>query len=284
MKQRIKTAPPVLRYNVSILFCLIAFFSLSCQGLEQSPRRKFDACVNCGKPKQFARSHGLGSSDQGKINFAHPLILSAEDWARILEAIHIKSENPALLFFSTKGAVTQAFSPDEIDYLSKVLSKAFAQIQPNKLVVFGLSKIRPQDQTEVTTGGWFAEGTHLHLLLANYKLPVAKPDVTELLWRDPLYNNAPQYYNLVPGEYQTLRTAGKLLGSAMKSDIPNLSIEYKSFLAKPAEKSSPMAAPAVNKQDTSIEQRLRTLQRLKENGLITEEDFLEKKKKLLENL
>lgn len=281
MKQRIKSAPPVLRNALIIFFCLIAFFSQSCLGVEQSAKPKSDTCANCDSPKRFVRfqKRGGSSHEQSKIRFTHPLILSPEDWVRILDSIHVQGENPGLPFFSSKGAAEQAFSPDDVVYLSKVLSKAFAQVQPDKLVVFGLSKTRSPGLNEVTTGGWFVEGTHLHLLLANYRLAVTMPSITDLLWRDPFYNNAPQFYNLAPGEHQTLGTAGKLLGTIMKSDIPNLSIAYQPLLAKSGNGENRASAA----KDSTLEQRLRTLMRFKEKGLITEQEFLEKRKKLLEN-
>ena len=89
----------------------------------------------------------------------------------------------------------------------------------------------------MTTGGWYVEGTRIHLLLANHRYSVALPNILERLWRNPLVSGPSPIFEIVPGEHQKLRTSKKFLGGLIKSDIPDLSIDYQPLLAKPIRKS-----------------------------------------------
>ena len=278
-----------MRYKISTLaglarFLMLLLFSHACASVGLTEKQQA-LCPKCKDPRRYVRMLAWPGAQQDiPIQIAHPFNLSSQDWTRALNDIRVQTLNEGFLFFKTKGSTSQAFTPDEVDYLSTTLSKILAQAQPDQLVIFALSRVKSRDLIEVTTGGWYVEGPHIHLLLANYRQSVTMPNVLERLWRNPLFSGVTPVFDLVPGDNQKLGTSTKSLGGLIKSPIPDLAIEYKSFLAKPVENSVPVIAPAVNKQDTSIEQRLQTLQRLKENGLITEEEYLEKRKKLLENL
>lgn len=272
--------------------CLIGLFGQACQGPMQSARI---ACGSCEGPDRMVRLQPLtaGSLKDGRQGFTHPFSLSPEDWIIILKSIRVQSRNEGFLFFTTKGPVEPAFTDDEIDYLSATLSRVFAQARSDEQVVFALSRHRSSELTEITTGGWFVNGPSLHLVLANYRYAVAMPTVRDLLWQDPLWSNAGPFYDLVPGEHEIVVEEKGSPRRLFSLTLPSLSIAYKPLLlGEPP--SSPTARNTLADSDLSsspsrtsppnlsLEERLRVLKRLKDQGLITEEEYRAKKTQLIE--
>jgi hypothetical protein len=244
------------------------------------------------EPPRFVRVEARygDANPAGQIRFNHPLELNEKEWTRILENVWVRHEPGLLTFASQNEAPVPAFTPDEIAFLSQSLGKAFARAHPEEWVVFGLARARSADITEVTTGGWFVEGDRLHLMLANYRYAVTMASVRKRLWNDPLQSMGSRTYIFAAGDYQSAALVGggpmrDLLGTA----VPQLAIEYNSLLKPPA------AAKPVPKSDapqstTSAEQesggdftkKLRELKQLRDEGVITEEEYRTKKKQLLD--
>ena len=67
---------------------------------------------------------------------------------------------------------------------------------------------------------------------------------------------------------------------------PELLIDYTSLLQAPTVAPTPSVSTPLKEEraDRSLEDRLRTLKKLREQGLITEEEYSEKKKRLLDKL
>lgn len=271
--------------------CTIGLGAPACQGPTQSTRI---ACGSCeGQDRMVRLQAGSPSSDKESPRFAHPMTLSAEDWRLILRSIHVQKQEPLLLFFSTKGPEEPAFTDDEIDYLSVTLSRVFANAHPDERVVFALSRRQSAELSEVTSGSWFVSGQSLHLVLANYRFAITMPTVRELLWQDPMWTRADPLYDLVPGTYQTVVREEGSSHRLLFLTLPSLSIEFKQLLlaesmSSPAPQKSPSAgliSPQPNKPSSpnlSLEERLQTLKRLRDQGLITEEEYRGKKQQLLD--
>lgn len=262
----------------------------------------------------------------GLVRFNHPLELSEREWTRILENVWVQHEPGALALASPKEPSKPAFTPDEIAFLSKWLGRAFKIARPDEWVVFGLRRQRSPELTEVTTGGWFAEGDRLNLRLANYRHVVTMALIRQQLWDDPLQSSGDHYYSLAPGDFQSAAlVGGGPLGELRGTAVPQLIISYRGFLGLPAaakpvqmpvEKSAPMLMerpsqkPAqkpleksvpmpmekpVEKSDVpqaavapeqgaggDFARKLRELKQLRDEGLITEEEYRTKKKQMLD--
>ncbi len=281
--------------NTRFLTPLSLCLALLCHGC-LGPDKNRIVCGACEEPDRFVRlqTASLHGRDGNATGFAHPFRLSPEDWKPILASLHVQAETKPLPLFLDKRAEVPAFTPDEIDYLSATLSKAFARAKPEEWVVFGLSRPGPGKVTEMTTGGWFLEGDRLHFILANYRCAVTMPGIRDLLMNDPLTPNTGASFTLTPGAHQTLvQTSGADRSPLLPSPL-ELSIAYKPLLLgepAPSRKAPPSPAPAQAEAQPdrapprlSIEERLQTLKRLHEQGLITDEEFRAKKKALLDQL
>jgi hypothetical protein len=267
---------------LALLLILTPLLAQSCADVTQVPLAVKE------EPDRFIRIEPrAGDGDRfGTRRFSHPLTLSAEEWQRILSSIRIqKTLAESFLFTSDKNPVENAFTPDQIAFLGPGLSKALRRAHPDEFVVFGFSRPRSPQLTEITTGGWFVEGEQLHLVLANYRQAVSMSHIRDQLWNNPLQPNAGPSYDIVPGAYQSVGQATGIV-RLVSAEMPDLAINYKALLAaKPTLQAPPPAAtaPAVeDRPELSLEEKLITLKTLKERGLITEGEYQEKKKQLLD--
>jgi hypothetical protein len=266
----------------------------------------------------------------GPVRFNHPLELSEREWTRILENVWVQYEPGALALAAPKEPSKPAFTPDEITFLSKWLGRAFKIARPDEWVVFGLRRQRSPELAEITTGGWYVEGDRLNLWLANYRHVVSMALTRQQMWDDPLQSSGDRYYSFAPGDFQTAAlVGGGPLGELRGTAVPQLIINYRSFLGppaapkpvqmpvekpapmplerptqkpaqkpleKPAEKPAPMPMekpvekPDVPQAVVAPEQgaggdftrKLRELKQLRDEGLITEEEYRTKKRQMLD--
>jgi len=275
--------------------CLITSLLQGCAGPTHPPRAVCENCrIVCGEcegPDRFVRLQGPSPALQRDriSNFSHPVTLRPEEWRIILSNLRVQRQGePVVLFTLPKGPISDAWLPDEVDYLSRTLSLAFAQAQPTEWVVFGLSRPGALDVSEIATGGWFVEGTHLHLLLANYRYAVTAPKIREMAWENPLSSQV-NLYELAPGNHQTVIQHKE--DGLLRTTGSEISIAYQSLLrAEPlstsalSEGSSSLFFPQSQSEHLSLEERLKVLKRLRDQGLITEEEYSSKRSRLLERL
>lgn len=274
---------------------------LAANTLEAAPPSRM-VCGACEEPDRFVRlqvspSPSLRESDS---HFTHPFQLSPDAWTTLLQKIQVQPRSQGWFIFSApRNPATPAFTADEIAYLSETLPRAFAQAQPEEWVVFGLSRARAPENAgiiEVTTGACFVKGTTLHLILSNYHEGVTMPAIRELLREDPLHMVAGPQYEFAPGPHQTMRQESTWLGAFLSPNPPELILAFHEALREEPELQtteptgsqsvipSATRAPSSPETQPSLQERLKQLKRLKEQGLITDEDYQTKKKQLLDRL
>lgn len=214
------------RISLALLLVLVAGAGSGCAG---SSHPTTIVCGTCEEPGQFVRlqARPLPSSSRNQGGFFHPLTLGPQDWQTLLESIRVQPRLSVL----RKGDEQPAFTPEEIQYLSMTLNRAFAKASPDQWVVFGLSNPVPSSGSEMTTGAWYIEGTKLHLLLPNYHAPVYMDNVREVLKRDPLFEvlNATRY-EFVPTPLSAESSEDTSLLSLLSDETPHLIIEYEKIL------------------------------------------------------
>ena len=217
--------------------------------------------------------------------FSHPFHWSAEQWKPILRSIHVQKRGLGILFFpAPNGPTLPAFAPAEVDYLSETLTRAFAQAQPSEVVVFGFTSPRTQEITEITTGAWYVKDEQLHLILGNYREAFTMASVRELLWQDPLHMIAGPLYEFVLGPYQSLNREDNGIGTFLIPEAPQLVLNYQqlSLGAPPVDGGHEKGSPPSTYPDSSLEGKLQRLKQIRDDGLITDDEFAAKKKALFD--
>jgi Short C-terminal domain len=244
-------------------------------------------CGMCEEPDRFVRLQ-VSTRDrhaESTQSFSHPFRWSSEQWKPILRSIYVQKRGQGVFFFPTpNGSALSAFTPAEVDYLSETLTRAFAQAQPSEVVVFGLTSPKTQEITEITTGAWFVKDTQLHLILGNYREAFTMSNIRELLWQDPLHMIAGALYEFVPGPYQSLPREDNGLGTFLIPEAPQLALTYQQLFlgAPPVDGGHEKGSPPSAYPDSSLEGKLQRLKQIRDDGLITDDEFAAKKKALLD--
>ena len=244
-------------------------------------------CGMCEEADRFVRLQVSTRDRHAESDqlFSHPFHWSAEQWKPILRSIHVQKRGQGVFFFpSPNGPALSAFTSAEVDYLSETLTRAFAQAQPSEVVVFGLTSPKTQEITEITTGAWFVKDTQLHLILGNYREAFTMSNIRELLWQDPLHMIAGALYEFVPGPYQSLTREDNGLGTFLIPEAPQLALTYQqlSLGAPPVDGGHEKGSPPSAYPDSSLEGKLQRLKQIRDDGLITDDEFAAKKKALLD--
>ncbi len=248
-------------------------------------------CGQCEEGDRFVRLQARSDAPgPDRRPFAHPPPLSRQDWMLLLRSLRVQRIEEAFPLLAAKGTAVEAFTADEAAYLSETFAKAFAKAGPDDWVLFALTRQPSPEIGELTTGACYVDGERLHLLLANYRYPVTMPGVRALLWEQPLYAYPP-FYAMAAGEFQTVTRRYGLQGRLVASGVPDITIDIKPLLLaalgpKPAV--PPGNADGAQTEGAaaglSLEDSLALLQRLKERGLVTEDEYREKKQQLLNRL
>lgn len=273
-----------------LLLFLVLCLSCLAQACAGPPPARI-VCGQCEEDDRFVRlqaRNDAGGPDRRP--FAHPAQLSRQDWTILLRSLRVQRIEEAFPLLASKGTAGEAFTEEEAAYLSETFAKAFAKAGPDDWAVFALTRKASPEISELTTGACYLEGERLHLLLANYRYPVTMPGVRRLLWDQPLYAYPP-FYAMAAGDFQTVARRHGLQGRLLASGIPDIAIEIKPVLLaalgpKPA---APQGQADGGPTDSapsglSLEESLALLQRLKDRGLVTEDEYREKKRQLLKRL
>jgi len=250
-----------------------------------------------GSPEGFVRleaRYGHGQShgyDSAGMPFDHPKSFHLAEVEKILKGIRVQPRKGLLTLGATESGPKEAFTESERRLLAPSLVEALAKARRDEWVLFFLSHLRGGDSdhrggpgvTEATSGGFFVEGRQLHFVLANYRHAVSMPSILDQIRDDPLRPAGEAFYELVPRTHQTVQHWDSIkakwdLSKPLRASLSEMAIEYQAALALPDE---PLRVPEGR---PSVEERLRTLQRLREQGLITEEEYRLKRQKLLDGL
>jgi hypothetical protein len=229
-------------------------------------------------------------NDSPASRLAHPMVLPEADWARMLGDIYVRPRRRWITFGRTNPDPIIAFSVGDQQYLAHQLSKAFSQVKPSEWVIFYLAHPHEPDVTEITSGAFFAHNGYLHLLIANYRYAVTVPLLQQQIRDRPLRPKGESFFEFFPRDKQSV-------AKEHTWDLPKPPMaEFRELLVQIDESHSPIAGtrpehnfskdtmPNSGEPATFLEERLRTLDRLLSQGLITKEEYKLKRQKLLDEL
>jgi len=279
---------PRLSGNFRFLFLsfLLILVQQSCLGPLPSSR---PVCGNCEDQNRFVRIEKVNADFLPDVPppFSHPFKLNQNEWTVILSTIYVQQLKPGFLIWGGKENKEPAFTEEEIQYLSMILPQAFEQAQPDEIVVYALSQSPLSNIFKISTGGLFVKHEDLHIVLSNHRYAVSLPGIREMLWEHPLHSEG-ILYDLVKGDHQTIQKPNLF---EIQPTSLRMTIAYKGLLFGTQGPSTPdselpvsASPPDHQSAERSIEDNLAILNRLRTQGLITEEEFQQKKKELLDRL
>jgi hypothetical protein len=212
--------------------------------------------------------------------------LTAADLAEILRSVRIQPEISFLSYWVLRNEPLPelAFHNDDAALLAPHLQAALARARPTETAVFFLRKTRADNIPLVTTGGLLIHGDQLVVLLANARRPTTTQRKLETARDAPLHPLGEVDFHFVPGPYQTTLAKKDLPQSIAMTSAPALSVDYRASPAgilQPGRGSSPSQTepefPAA-----LIEEKLHRLKTWREQGLITDDEYLHKRQEILQ--
>jgi hypothetical protein len=122
-------------------------------------------------PAAFVRLE-VDSVDQGK-GHTHPVSLTPDQMAAVLRGITIEEPWAKLPIYDDTSQPRRhpAFSEKEVMFFAPLLAVALGKATPEEVVTFYQSRSLSGTSREITSGGLFAQGDELHIILANYHSP-----------------------------------------------------------------------------------------------------------------
>lgn len=226
------------------------------------------------------------------LGFEHPAEIAEDDMARILESIRIVQPPSTLsrLILKSKAEAEPAFTPVEAKTFAKPLAAALRIAAPSERVVFFFHHQRSLYKGTTTSGIAFIKDKRLFIILGRYLMgnQPGTPDIP--VGGNPLPPSNDQDFFIAPGTFQSLVDGSKAPGGGETVFAQRwLSIDYASLLNPPAQTAPSSLEPAKveptpNAPPSSLEEKLKALKKLHEDGLITDEEYNEKRKELLQSL
>jgi len=226
------------------------------------------------------------------LGFEHPAGIGEAEMARILESVRIVQPPSALsrLILKSKAEAEPAFTSEEAKAFAKPLAAALRTAASNERVVFFLHHQRSVYKGTTSSGIAFVKDKRLNIILGRYLMgnQPGYPDIP--IGGNPFPTTADQDFYIVPGPFQTVQD-GKEAPGGREFVSPQrwLSIDYASLLNPPAPTAAP-ALPATEPAKTeptpvapTLEEKLKTLKKLHDDGLITDEEYDEKRRDVLKS-
>lgn len=273
-------------FKVAAVLCVTIAFS-GCAGSQPSTRTVHE---EEGRYIRLQSQSGEEESNLGQ--FAHPMVLPEAAWNDLLSYIYVQPQRKFLSFGTAPSVPTVAFNEDERRYLAKYLSQGLSEARPDERVVFYLSRPRERGLIEIDSGGLFIEAGRLHFVMANYHQPVSMDYIRQQIKNNPLRPAGDAFYEVIPRTGQIVRTAWyRDLSISRSKSVSQLVLDPLAFLDCAPDQ--PCAGNAFGsghgstvpaEAGHSVEERLRLLNRLREQGLITEEEFSTRRTRLLDGL
>ena len=211
--------------------------------------------------------------------------LTAAALAELLRSVRIQLEISFLSYWVLRNEPRPelAFPNDDAALLAPHLQAALAKARPTETAVFFLRKTRADGIPLVTTGGLLIHGDQLVVLLANAGRPTTTQRKLETARDAPLHPLGELDFHFAPGPYQTTLAEKDLPKSIAMTSATALSVDYRAWLAdflQPGRSSSPpQTEPEI--PAAMIEDKLRRLKTWREQGLITDGEYLQKRQELL---
>ena len=215
----------------------------------------------------------------------HVAELTAAELAEILRSVRIEREISFLSYWILRKdpQPEPAFPNDDAELLAPHLQAALAKARPTETVVFSLRRTREDGIPLVTTGGLLIRDNQLLILLANARRPATTQRRLQTARDTPLQPLGEVYFHLVPGPYQTTLTKKDLPKSIAITSAQALSVDYRALLAgllQPGRGSSPsQTEPEI--PTATIEEKLHRLKTWHEEGLITDDEYQQKRQEIL---
>ena len=200
---------------------------------------------------------------------------------------HIDVQPSSLLDRIAGGSSTtqEAFSEEQRKFFSHHLSGALNQATSLETATFFWATPRGNGIWEITSGGLYLHEDDLHMVLPNYRQTIPAKNPTQTPRNHPLSQLGESLHSLRaidPGRQLSHSLATEL----WSPQTPHFVFPLKAFAKARIPSDSPQITTShtLGESSESIKQRLTKLEKLREEGLLTEKEYQHKRQEILKEL
>ncbi len=222
---------------------------------------------------------------EGSPEYSHPAHLPPEILDKILQ--HVEVQPSSLLDRMVGGSSTTqtAFSEEQRRFFSNHLSQALKRATSLETVTFYWATPRGNGIWELTSGGLYFQDHNLHLVLPNFRQTVTRQHPPHHIREDPLLPLDQPLHSLTaikPAQQMTHSLASEL----WSPQTPHFIFPLSEFSAARRTTTEPQTqtSSSSGSSDSSIKARLQRLEELRQENLLSEKEYQQKRKEILEKL
>ena len=219
----------------------------------------------------------------GSHEYDHPALLPPEHIHDILSTIQAFPASMIPRVLKGLHQPSPAFSEEQLNFFSKYLSQALLQATPLETATFFWVHSRENGLFEITSGGMYVEGETLHVLLPNYRHTVSSHTLLDSLKQTPLFPREDPLYHLeakAPARPQETRATATLWAPTGYHFLFPLHADMDDHQTTEGSRSDTRD----RHEQATVKKRLERIQALHQDGLITDQEYKEKKQEILDGL
>lgn len=212
--------------------------------------------------------------------YDHPAEIEVETLQSVLKSIVVRHEVSFLNRLITQQSETRraAFTPEEVILMSDRLKTALAMAAPEERVAFFLISQKNSFRTSITSGVVFVKGKEVHLIFGNDRTVMSGDHHSYVSYDNPLHSYEPGSFEVLPQTHQ------RKLPSNGRRKVEAIAVDYAALMTSAPGPVAPQEEkPTLSSEGSKLEADLRLLKKLREEGLITEDEYKEKKAALLKS-
>lgn len=215
--------------------------------------------------------------------YDHPATISAERLQLLLTSVEVQPRTGLLnSMISGKKKRKPLFDSETARDVAIRISQALSEADPSERINFYRSTPRNALTVSVTSGFLFVKGEKLHLRANHYLSPLRKGFPPTSVGKDiPPSEKGKYAFALYETEHMTHRRFKNVLGLS-GSDPHWLVIDHAALTSPSPDRIPPSTASQTPLSTDVLAEKLRALKGLREENLITEEEYQDKKKSILE--
>ncbi len=221
----------------------------------------------------------------GRITpYSHPLQFTEQEMAAVLQSVGAQREMSSIRYYVLRQDPRSepVFTPQEIQLLVPHLVAAFSKARPEEVIVFFLNQPRQDGVLEITSGGLFVQDERLYFLLANLRAPVTTASKTERAREHPLTPLSAPDFEMTGRAHQVVLEPTSTVLPSWAVSAKGIAIAYRDSRTMSPLLSTPADSIKTPPSSPTIENKLRQLKLWKEQGIISEQDYQEQKRKILD--
>ena len=223
----------------------------------------------------------------GGQEHSHPVKLHETELVKALRSISVRPQRGLVSFLlGQKGfQFPPAFSEEMVQFLASQGAGALHKATPLEEVVFYFNLPREDGIIhEITSGSFYVQGGRIHFVVANYRHGIVGSMEAERAREDPLTILGEPLYVVIPspnGRIEETMGWTSFFTEVRQHISIDLNVEVKSVQESPKNKEGfqdDQVSPGV-----PVIEKLRELDTMRQEGLITEKEFQQKRRQVLDS-